>query len=144
MTCIAVRDGQMAADSRISGTYNTPFIKITRKPGYLIGFAGDLSQALVFTDWFQSRESRQPDLAEEKGWCALTLSAKGVEYWDCSLRPSPIMERYAAIGSGAPFAIAAMDAGATAKQAVAIAIKRDPGCGLPITTFRLNSSRKGK
>lgn len=134
----------MAADSRVSGTYNTPFVKIQKLPAHLIGFAGDISQALVFADWLKTRDSRLPDIAEEKDWCALVLSAKGVEYWDCSLRPSPIMERYVAIGSGAQFAIAAMDAGATAKQAVSIAIKRDPGCGLPITTARLPSSRKGK
>ena len=43
-----------------------------------------------------------------------------------------------AIGSGAPFALAAMDAGAGAFEAVRIGIKRDPYSGGKITQVRLN------
>src|SRR5581483_5060015 len=138
MTCIAVKDSVMAADSLISGVYNTPAVKIYRKPDYLIGFAGEVAQALVFVDWYQDRQCRIPDIAHEQDWCALVLSRKsGIEFWDRSLRPVPILERQAAIGSGAPFAMAAMDAGLSAAAAVKIACKRDASCRLPIVTARL-------
>src|SRR4051812_41649172 len=99
----------MAADSRISGSYNTLGIKIYRAPKALIGFAGEVTQALAFIDWYRDRKSRQPDLANEEDWCALVLTSGGIEYWDRSLRPMLQIESIAAIGSGAPFAIAAMD-----------------------------------
>lgn len=144
MTCIAFKAGVMAADSRISGQYNSLGVKLFKRRDTLIGFAGDVSQGLVFVDWYFDREQRKPDLSEEKDWCALVVSVRGIEYWDCSLRAQPIPEKIAAIGSGAPFAIGAMDAGRSAREAVAIACRRDPGCGPPIFTARLNSSRKGK
>jgi ATP-dependent protease HslVU (ClpYQ) peptidase subunit len=46
-------------------------------------------------------------------------------------------EPHYAIGTGGTIALAAMDAGATAKEAVKIGIKRDPSSGGKITTVRL-------
>ena len=51
---------------------------------------------------------------------------------------------YYAIGSGAVFAIAAMDAGATALEAVKIGIKRDPYSGGKITQVKLDLKAKKK
>ena len=44
---------------------------------------------------------------------------------------------YRAIGSGQDFAYTAMDMGATAKEAVAMAMKRDPGTGGRIRSFKI-------
>lgn len=145
MTCIAIKDGIVAADSRVSGAYSSAMVKLYKQPGAIIGFAGEICEALVFVDWYRDRRNRAPDTAHETGWCALVLSEKdGIEYWDKSLRPAKMLELQAAIGSGAPFAIGAMDAGKSAAEAVKIACKRDPACGFPVMTARLSSSRKGK
>ena len=137
MTIIAVKNNVMAADSRISGNYNTLGVKIYRADKALIGFAGEVTQALAFIDWYRDRKRRQPDIANEDDWCALILTSVGIEYWDKSLRPMLQVESIAAIGSGAPFAIAAMDAGKSAVQAAAIACKRVPSCAPPIISERL-------
>jgi 20S proteasome alpha/beta subunit len=48
-----------------------------------------------------------------------------------------VVAPYYAVGSGAHFALPAMDAGATAAEAVAIGCKRDPFSGGLITTLNL-------
>ncbi len=127
----------MAADSRFTGNFITAGIKLHRKNGRVIGFAGDAHQALVFVDWYFDRKQRKPDLANENDWVALVASKDGLEEWNHSLRPISVMERFYAIGSGAETAMGAMEAGATARQAALIACKRADGCGLPVVTMRV-------
>lgn len=137
MTVIAYRDGVMAADSRVTGNFVTTGIKLYRKNSRIIGFAGDLHQALVFVDWYFDNKQRKPDLANESDWYALVASSDGLEEWNHALRPVQIMDRFYAIGSGAEIAMGAMEAGASAKRAAEIACKRADGCGLPVVTMRL-------
>lgn len=137
MTVIAYRDGVMAADSRVTGNFITAGIKLHRKNGKIIGFAGDLHQALVFIDWYFDNKQRKPDLSNENDWVALVASPDGVEEWNHSLRPFKVMDSFYAIGSGAEVAIGAMEAGASAKKAAEIACKRADGCGLPVVTMRV-------
>jgi ATP-dependent protease HslVU (ClpYQ) peptidase subunit len=51
----------------------------------------------------------------------------------------PCDQEYAAVGSGSVFALAAMDAGATAEQAVKVGVKRDPYSGGKITVLKLKT-----
>lgn len=53
----------------------------------------------------------------------------------------PIKARYYAVGSGSVFAIGAMDAGASAIEAVRIGIKRDPYSGGKVSHVRLRGHR---
>lgn len=142
MTCIAVKNGIMAADSRVSGDYITPGVKLQRCPDCIIGFAGDVTEAMVFIDWYQDKRNRQPDVGHETNWCALVMFETHIEYWDKSLRGFKLLETIAAIGSGAPLAIGAMDAGKSAKEAVRIACRRDNGCGLPVVTMSLRKRKR--
>jgi hypothetical protein len=138
MTIIAYRDGVMAADTCFTDGFVTCGIKLHKKAGHVIGFCGDVSQALVFVDWFfNQKKNRRPDLASETGWEAMVLNKDGVTTWDRSLRPIPVEESFYAIGSGSPIAIGAMEQGATAAEAVAIACRRDPYCREPITILTL-------
>ncbi len=132
MTCVAVRDGVMAADSKACGNFVTATVKLYKVGKQLVGFAGTLEQALVFIDWLSDPKQRKPDLASEQDWCALVLSDRGLEEWGASLRPMQVYDNFYAIGSGAALAMGAMEAGASAKKAVEIACKRDPYCGLPV------------
>ncbi len=55
------------------------------------------------------------------------------------------MGGYAAVGSGSDYALSAMDAGATAREAVAIACRRDINSRPPVHVLRLfNASAKRK
>jgi ATP-dependent protease HslVU (ClpYQ) peptidase subunit len=138
MTIIAYRDGLMAADTCVTDGFITSGMKLYKKQGHIIGFCGDVSQALVFVDWFfNQKKNRKPDLASETGWEAMVLNVDGVTTWDRSLRPIPMDDHFYAIGSGATLAIGAMEFGATAREAVAIACKRDPYCREPITVLKL-------
>lgn len=137
MTIIAYRDGVMAADSQVTGNFTTLGIKLHRKSGKIIGFAGDLHQALVFVDWYFDSKQRKPDIANENDWVALVASKDGLEEWNHSLRPVRVPEMFYAIGSGAEVAMGAMEAGASAKRAAEIACKRADGCGGPVVTMRL-------
>ncbi len=138
MTIIAYRDGVMAADTCVTDSFITNGMKLHKKSGHIIGFCGDVAQALVFVDWFfNQKKNRKPDLASETGWEALVLNKDGVTTWDRSLRPIPMEDHFYAIGSGANLAMGAMEHGASAKKAVEIACKRDPYCRLPVTVLKL-------
>ncbi len=138
MTIIAYRDGVLAADSCVTDGFVTRGMKLHRKSGHIIGFCGDVAQALVFVDWFfNQKKNRRPDLASEAGWEAIVLNKDGATTWDRSLRPIPIDDQFYAIGSGASLAMGAMEYGASAAEAVAIACKRDPYCRDPVVVYEL-------
>ena len=144
MTCISYRDGVMASDSRMVGDYVGIGTKLYRHHDEIIGFAGDVEQALAFIDWYRDKASRQPEIAHERDWYALVASPRGLVLWGPSLRGMPIIESYYAIGSGAPFAITAMDCGKTAAESIKYAIKRDPYCAGPVITLSLEKRAKKK
>lgn len=138
MTIIAYRAGVMAADTCMTDSFVTCGIKLYKKKGHIIGFCGDVEQALVFVDWFfDQKKNRRPDLAAEQGWEALVMNKTGVYTWGRSLRPIEISEDFYAIGSGAALAMGAMEHGASAAEAVAIACRRDPYCREPVTVLTL-------
>jgi hypothetical protein len=138
MTIIAYRDGVMAADTCLTDGFITAGIKLYKKKGHVIGFCGDVEQALVFVDWFfDQKKNRKPDLASESGWEAMVMNKDGVSTWGRSLRPIAMSDQFYAIGSGAPLAMGAMEFGASAAEAVAIACRRDPYCREPITVLTL-------
>ena len=56
---------------------------------------------------------------------------------DMGVWPAATMGGYAACGSGGDYALAAMDAGATARQAVEIACKRNIHCRPPVHVRKL-------
>jgi ATP-dependent protease HslVU (ClpYQ) peptidase subunit len=138
MTIIAYRAGVIAADSCATDSFITCADKLYKKNGAVIGFCGEVAQALVFVDWyFNQKKSRRPDLASEQGWEAMVLTKQGVFIWERSLRPVPMGEEFYAIGSGAPLAMGAMEYGASASEAVSIACRRDPYCREPVVVQTL-------
>ncbi len=138
MTIIAYRAGVMAADTCVTDSFITNGVKLYKKQGHIIGFCGEVAQALVFVDWFfNQKKNRKPDLASETGWEAMVLNKDGVTTWDRSLRPIPMDDHFYAVGSGSLLAMGAMEHGASASQAVAIACKRDPYCRLPLMAMKL-------
>lgn len=132
MTTIAYRDGILASDSRVTTkdfVESDTDTKIWRlRDGSLFGSSGDYMGGLIlFRSLVESLKAKKFVLPERnlKGTKALFISKQGdqfyFEFHTWELRK----DEYLAIGSGGKFALAAMDAGADAKTAVRIGMKRD-------------------
>lgn len=167
MTIIAYRAGIMACDScwASAGTQNVSMIKIKRlASGALLGSAGDndnrqmeqLLDKIKSPDKLPSRADLAATKLEYEGLLALPrggvwlISASRMneagyadadsvydETPDLGVWPAATMGGYAACGSGGDYALAAMDAGATARQAVEIACKRSIHCRPPVHVRKL-------
>lgn len=140
MTTIAASlDHQMiAADSRCSTDgwmFNVH--KLRAGPQSAFGAAGTWEQILKF---YAALEAN----GEIEGECDVTvleLRKDSLYVYDGSLLAFPIKERFWAIGTGAPYAVAAMHLGKSPQEAVEIAMLYDPGTGGPIETMRVPNVR---
>lgn len=142
MTTIAYRDGIMASDSLVTqgGVTKAPgsYAKIQRLAnGTLYGAAGCVSDCSRFLLWLTTEND--DDQPPKGDYSAILVSAQGkVMEIECgNIMPRPRGTKFIAIGSGAPYANAAMYAGATAPEAVKIAVKIDPMSGLPVRSLKL-------
>lgn len=148
-----LRYGVMVADSKISdGEVKGTMQKIFVSPRAVIGIAGDTANAYEFVRWYNDRRRRKPaplEKGHEDGWDALVWTLKGLEFWDDSMVPSDhsvnhtgVVKGVYAIGSGATAALAAIAAGCTAPEAVAIACGIDDGSGFPVVTELLKLEKR--
>lgn len=143
MTTIAVRAGKMVSDGQVSfgDRIDQMSLKKVRKiNGCLVGGAGRLSSILQFFSWFEVWSDAQlvqgeaphvqvfiPEGLDDEDFTGLVVFTDGVVFmYEGGKRSYELVNsEYYAIGSGADFALSAMDAGATAEEAVKVAIKRD-------------------
>ena len=126
----------MAADSQQQdGACIDPVdaVKLYRVGDHVAGCAGEPTQYLQFLEWFRDRGD-QPTLNEN--FSVLTMGSDGVLWWDRNCVGVRV-GKPAAIGTGQPFAMAAMLAGASPKRAVEIAMKLDESSGGTVRTMRL-------
>jgi 20S proteasome alpha/beta subunit len=137
MTTIAIRDGVMVGDSQATGSYHSRVRKIARTPdGSLIGACGNVDECQAVAAWLVGGcEGKPPAMSNST---VLVLRTDGT-IWiaERAYRPYRLCERFAAIGSGSAVAIGAMEAGATALQAVKIAAKHDGGTSGPYHTLKI-------
>lgn len=142
MTTIAFDGRTLASDGQVSGGYisSYKYKKIFSKNGWLIGAAGRLSECAMFIEWFEkwlhAQEGREQGIKvdpvepfDREEFTALVISPERECMVFESGRDMFEVEAPFAIGSGSPFAIAAMKAGAGAKKAVEVAIDLDPYSG---------------
>lgn len=139
MTTIAVKDGVMAADTRVtdSGPYGHTF-KIQRIGTLSIaGMCGDAYLGLVVLEWLKSK--RNPAVLQKTIPAdhryeveVVELYPGGIQLWNGWGHALRINDTTWAVGSGAMAALAQMNAGATAVDAVKAAIGLDEASGLPI------------
>lgn len=132
MTCIAYRDGIMAADSEmnISGVKSL-CTKIAKKNGHLIGMCGENCPPLDdFLDAFADLDEEARKLMKEFNFAALVVTPAGeMQLWDRLMVFEPLKTDFYAIGSGGDVALGAMDMGASATRAVKAACKWSAGVG---------------
>ncbi len=136
MTVIAYREGIMAADSLVTSdngrTREGTFMKIRRlqrfNDWHIVGAAGSLGDCIKFYRWFEG----SPEEFEGIEGISVNCRTRKMYGWDDSLEPLPIGAPFMTAGSGAPLALAAMHAGASAEEAVRAAMKVDGSLGGPV------------
>lgn len=141
MTTIAYRAGVLAGDSQTS-TGNVKMldsVKVHRIHGYLIGLAGQRGCLDEFLQWFKDeckdelKKAPASILQDDDKYpvCALVVREKdkALFQYHGAGHPFRLYGKYAAIGSGDALAIGAMAFGASAVEAVRIAVKHDCNTG---------------
>ena len=155
MTTIAVKDGIMVGDGRCSlgsTVIKDDMVKVFWINNHLMGGAGRARSISTFAQWLQKHTDYTivnqevgdlvdlipPVLQDDEEFTALVLTPdKQVLMYDGNVALNLGHDVPASIGSGSVFAIAAMDAGASAEDAVKIAMKRDVYSGGEITVVQL-------
>jgi ATP-dependent HslUV protease subunit HslV len=95
-----------------------------------VGGAGRATSINELIVWAESGMDFENYPDDAKDLSAILIDPKGKVYlMDEEYKPFSIKNKFHADGSGGDLAIGAMEAGATAEQAVKIAIKHDAGCG---------------
>lgn len=144
MTTIAFDGKTMACDTRVTcgGAFYNTDTKIYESKAYVIGVAGDAGVGTMLIDCPYILQARHYDFDFEA--LVYMKDAEKVykvafyKSWDCALSSViPVADVYAAVGSGAPYALAAMECGYSAHGGVAVASKFDTNTGGKIITKQL-------
>jgi ATP-dependent HslUV protease subunit HslV len=138
VTTIAFKDGILAADSKIcaGGTFAGYETKIHKVKGCLIGGAGSNAVYLAFRSWVAGGMNGACPLTKDIGNMFL-VPPKGQPICWCDDGPFFLKTPFWSFGSGDAIALGAMEAGASAEEAVACAAKWDSCTGGPITALNL-------
>ena len=144
MTTIAFDGKTMACDTRVvcgSNFYNTD-TKMYENDHFIIGVAGDagVGVMLIRDNGVLNPKSYDFDF-EALVFVKDTEKVYKVAFyksWDCALSSViPVADSFAAVGSGSPYALAAMECEYSAHGGVAVASKFDPNTGGKIITKQL-------
>lgn len=120
-------------------TYTVPFKvrKAVRVGAALYAAAGDdLDSFIKFLEWMRG-DAPRPKLPADETFDAIEVSKEGIFLWSRQLTRTRINEKCYAVGSGAQYAVGALDGGATPEKALRIAARRDANTSLPIQILRL-------
>jgi hypothetical protein len=152
MTTIAW-DGQTLAADRCSWSGSTrrairKIFKVLAPDGryFLVGFCGEGSFAVAALNWMIGR-GEKPDCAkfgvDTANQFAIVIDEE-LRVWGLSANftYTQYFEVLMAYGGGQDYAWGALEAGATAKRAIEITIKRSDMAGLGVDTIRFNSGKK--
>lgn len=143
MTTIAIKDGIIAADSLTTfgnerGLRPTKKIAVGKKAVYAVSGVGGMLDVLV--DWHEAGADprNMPVVGSGERWTLLVARRHCSPCLFNSEAPYPQwVDTPFAMGSGGDYALGAMDHGASAEEAVAIACVRDTASGLPIQSVNI-------
>jgi 20S proteasome alpha/beta subunit len=144
MTIVAWDGKTLAADRQLtSGNTISSCKKLFRlDSGEIVGMAGEWGLCLQMLHWLSTTRSPEtfPEFQKEtEAFVQVLVITPKKEIFDFGRSPYPtkLEDKFAAIGSGAPYALALMSKSFTAKQAVTVACRFDPNCGQGIDTIQL-------
>lgn len=128
MTTVVYKDGILASDSRC--TQNDTVVGNVTKihkidNNTIIGFCGRTAQAFKFIEWYKSGRKKEDALSDDDSDFVALVIVDGVVYRYDGYNPQLIKHKFHAIGSGFNIALGAMEAGASAIEAIKIAKKYD-------------------
>lgn len=130
----------VAADTFITGDWPGPENKIYHNKDIVYVGAGSYTEVVRQWRMLDEHGFNQDDRTWlKKGPDAIvwTLKKKQLWYYDTKGPWFPIEHAFFAGGSGAAYAIGALKAGASAKEAVEIAAECDPHTGKPVNTYQV-------
>lgn len=143
MTTIAAssNEGALAGDTLAANENDiaTPCVKVFRSRGSLIGIAGDYYAGLLFLEWFDegAKKSKRPTDAGD--FSALILDPdRAIFSCDSHFVLTQEPMDFFAIGSGAAFALSALDLGLSVEEAIHHAAKFDIYTGGRVHIERLS------
>lgn len=142
MTIVAYRNGILAADSAIyaGSVYAGIMLKLARSPyGTIAGAAGRTGICVRFRKWIEGGLSGDFDPKSDESDFGAILAEPDAPVM--RMQNDGVMVQidgpFHAEGTGEGLALGAMAAGASAEEAVRIAIEYDAYCGGPISILRL-------
>lgn len=150
MTTVAYKNGVMAADTMMSrgNEFAMGAVKIFKTGRFLVGVSGAYANMEAFRNFLTEHEDEVRDAGDlcrywddapdYGGFCALLVDAQGRIWTAVDAPPVLVPASFDAIGSGGPYAMGAMQVGASAQDAVRAARKLDVHTGGNITIVRLN------
>ncbi len=141
MTTIATDGKTMAGDGRVTVEnliYHDEFQKIFRlNDGRIVGVSGLARTTIQFVEWLN--DPNEPNKYPTNDFEAMVIDGSGkIDIYgndEKNHKPLTFPCGPAAIGSGGEYALVAMDAGLSPKEAVKAAAKRDTGTGGKIRTM---------
>jgi hypothetical protein len=151
VTTIVYRDGVLAADSRAYAGNRSPIgfkqkiraIVVDEVP-YLVGVSTPVpGYGEAVLNWFEAGHNfHDSPPMPEGGFTLLAVDAAGQAYYanDTFYLSGPLDAPFWAIGSGEEYAIGALTSGASAFEAVKVAMTYDQWTGGPIHTLRFETS----
>jgi hypothetical protein len=144
MTTVAAKDGCMAADTQLTGDYRLRAQKIVQlADGTLVGGAGTWHRCWTAMCWLLGGEQGDPPKLKDS--CLLIMRPDG-GLWivEDEFPPFPLLDREAAIGSGAAAAMMAMRSGASAGDAVKATCRIDCASSDPVQMLRLPKKKPAR
>lgn len=138
MTTIVATVEIMASDRRVTGGPMFKTTKIQRIKGSIYGGAGNLEQILKMFEWFKNPDMK-PDWKFQPDFEILELSPDGLFVWGSEMIAVPVGMPYYAIGSGAHYALGALECGAPPEEAIRVAHKFDPYTGRELQVHKLKA-----
>ena len=140
MTTIAWDGRTLAADrARVNGRGTVQAcLKIFDCGAYVYGGTGDFVDLTVICRWLRAGAKWKDRPAVTEGNGGLVVRKKDGVLFILDGNPATLCEvprGFTAAGSGSPYALAAMECGRTARQAVEVAMKFDDGTALGVDSF---------
>ena len=137
MTTVAANRYEMAADSlAVANNRKYRTRKLYRAAGAVVGVSGGIGEMLMAVRWYEAGA----DLAARPdglNGTMLVLDESGLYRYEGNCYPIPVLDDFAATGSGSDIALAAMLMGKTPAEAVALACEVDLHTGPPVVAETL-------
>jgi hypothetical protein len=107
----------------------------------VLAWTGDQGSGEAVAQWYAdgADPAKWPESQKDKeDWARLIVAgANGVKCYERQPIPVRVEDEFQAWGAGRDYALGAMARGATAREAVEIAMRFDASCGLGIDEFKL-------